>query len=216
MTNWCADGRAIDPPPRYFLQRLYDFDAMLILMPSREQLGAYVLGRRKQWGPGLTEQAIDAVYTKADTKMCILHGAVPVCMVFKTGTSSWNPDPLIRSLQARDLWAHGGADKVADLLEAQEAAAEAANKKRIRDDIYERSGEGWRSYQARTGQSSLKFKDFHPTKGQSAPSPGAGVPVLNSDSSSTAGLGQPKRKRKSTKSVVSGERVGATIGRRGH
>lgn len=169
---WVGDNPNAEQPPPYFLQRLYDFDAMLVLMPSRDQPGAYVLGRRKQFGPGITEQALDAVYTKADTKMCILNGAVPVCMVFKPVNGSWSPDPLIQTLKARDLWAHGGAEKVADMLEAQEAAEKAATQKAIRDDLYNRSGDGWRSYQARTGQSTIKFNDNYPTKSpKESPSP---------------------------------------------
>jgi hypothetical protein len=209
--NWNSDGRSVDTPPAYFLQRLYDFDAELVLMPSREQPGAYVLGRRKQWGPGLTEATIGAIYTKADTKMAILNGCVPVCMVFKPVSGSWSPDGLIAKLAARDIWTHGGANKVADMLEAQEDAAKAANAQAIRDDLYNRSGDAWRSYQARTGQSSIKFKDTYPTKGQSVPSPGAGVPVLNSDSSSTAGLGKLRTPRKNLR-----KKRNATIGRRGH
>ncbi len=200
--NWNPDGRAIDAPPAYFLQRLYDFDAMLVLLPSREQPGAYVLGRRKQWGPGLTEAAIDAMYTKADTKMAILNGTVPVCMVFKPTSGSWNPDPLIRSLMARDIWAHGGAEKVADMQEAQEDAERAAQDKATRDDLYNRSGDAWRSYQARTGQSSIHFKEM-PSKTQQSAADGEVVaPQTTTGARSTAGLGQPRKR-------------GATIGRRG-
>jgi hypothetical protein len=200
MRNWNPDGRTIDAPPSYFLQRLYDFDAELVLMPSRERPGAYVLGRRKQWGPGLTEKAIDSVYTKADTKMAILAGCVPVCMVFKPVSGAWTPDGLIATLAARDIWAHGGAEKVADLLEAQEDAAKEAIRKKTRDDIYERSGDGWRSYQARTGQSSIKFKDNYPTKTQETPAPGSGVRKKNSKS--TAGLGQPRRKKTRRRATI--------------
>lgn len=192
MRNWNPDGRTVDAPPRYFLQRLYDFDAELVLMPSREQPGAYVLGRRKQWGPGLTEASVGSVYTKADTKMAILNGTVPVCMVFKPVSGSWSPDGLIAKLAARDIWAHGGADKVADLLEAQEDAAKEAIRKQTRDDIYERSGDGWRSYQARTGQSTIKFKDNYPTKTQQSAAAGSGTRKIKSKS--TVGLGQPRRK----------------------
>lgn len=201
LRNWNPDGRSIDAPPAYFLQRLYDFDAELVLMPSREQPGAYVLGRRKQWGPGLTQAAVDAVYTKADTKMAILAGCVPVCMVFKPVSGNWIPDGLIRTLAARDLWAHGGADKVADMLEAQEDAADKANKKAIRDSIYERSGDAWRSYQARTGQSSIKFKDMLPAKTQRSAAAGSGI--RKTKSKSTAGLGKP-RKRKRTRDATIG------------
>jgi hypothetical protein len=209
MRNWVADNRNSERPPQYFLQRLYDFDAMLVLMPSREQPGAYVLGRRKQWGPGITESAIDAVYSKPDTKMAIINGTVPVCMVFKPVNGSWNPDPLIRTLMARDIWAHGGADAVADMLEAQEDAEKAAALEVSRKNIWDRSGDAWRSYQARTGQSTIRFHDFLPTR-HSASSPGAGVPVSNPDSSSTAGLGKLRNQRKRLR-----KKRNATIGRRG-
>ncbi len=183
--NWIRDNGNAEQPPAYFLQRLYDFDAMLVLMPSRNMPGAYVLGRRKQFGPGLTEAAISAVYTKADTVMAVVNGTVPVCMVFKPVKGSWNPDPLIRTLMARDLWAHGGADKVADMLEAQEDAATKATQQAIRDDLYNRSGDAWRSYQARTGQSNIQFHDRFKSKTV------LGAPAQVSES--TVGLG---RKRK--------------------
>lgn len=193
LRNWNSDGRRVDAPPAYFLQRLYDFDAELVLMPSREQPGAYVLGRRKQWGVGVTEKAIDAVYTKADTKMTILNGCVPVCMVFKPISGTWSPDGLIAKLAARDIWAHGGADKVADMLEAQEDAVKEANRLAIRDDLYNRSGDGWRSYQARTGQSTIKFKDMYPTKTQHSAAPGEVVaPFKTTGPRSTAGLARKR------------------------
>ncbi len=192
LRNWNPDGQAIDAPPAYFLQRLYDFDAELVLMPSRERPGAYVLGRRKQWGPGLSEAAVDGVYTKPDTKMAILNGTVPVCMVFKPVNGSWSPDPLIRTLMARDIWAHGGADKVADMLEAQEDAEKKATQAAIRDDLYNRSGDAWRSYQARTGQSTIKFNDNHPTKTQRTAAIGSGL--RKKKSKSTAGLGSKPRR----------------------
>jgi hypothetical protein len=34
--NWVEDNLNSEKPPPYFLQRLYDFDAMLVLMPSRQ------------------------------------------------------------------------------------------------------------------------------------------------------------------------------------
>jgi len=156
-SNYIADNAFAEVPPPYFLQRLYDQDAMLVVIPSRNVPSAYVIARKKQWGPGLTEAAIDAVYAKPDTKMCVKYGCVPVCLMYKTGTS-WNPDPIIRTLQARDMWAHGGPEKVADLLEEQEAAAKIKTQKEIRDDLWNRSGDAWRSYQHRTGQTSIQSR----------------------------------------------------------
>lgn len=149
--NYIVDNSRMEIPPAYFLARIWDQDAMLVVLPSRHVPFAYVIARRKQFGPGLTSGAIDAQYSQPDTKMCVQHNCVPVCLMYKTGTS-WNPDPIIRSLRARDLWAHGGPNKVADLLDEQDTAAKARIKKQIRDELYERSGDGWRSYKARTGQ----------------------------------------------------------------
>ena len=179
--NYIPDSAAEVPPP-YFLSRIWDQDAMLVVIPSRKTPGAYVIARRKQFSKGLTEAAIDAQIDQPDTKMCIMNGCVPVCLMFKTGPS-WDADPIIRSLRARDLWAHGGADKVADMLEEDEAAAKAKIAKDIRDDIYNRSGDGWRSYQARTKQTTNtpygQVQPAQPRKGRRIYS--------NSPSGSTAG-----------------------------
>jgi hypothetical protein len=103
--------------------------------------------------------------------------------MYKTGPT-WNPDPIIETLKARDLWAVGGGDKAADLLEAQEDAAAAKLKAEIRDDIWNRSGDAWRSYKARTGQSTIRHNDTRtaqPRKGRRIYS--------NSPSGSMAGSG---------------------------
>lgn len=187
-SNWIADNGNAPKPPNYFLQRIFDYDAMLVVIPSRDNPGAYVIARRKQFGPGVTPAALDAVYTKADTKMCILHNTVPVCLMMQNGCS-WDPSQIIERLFARDLWAHGGADRVADMLEAQEVAAQAKIDAAIRDDIYNRSGDAWRSYQARTGQSSIHFKELVPTsQADSLPAGEVAAPDNTAGARSTAGL----------------------------
>ena len=168
-------------PPTYFLQRIWDQDTMLVILPSRKVPFAYVIARRKQWSKGLTKNAIQETVYQPDTKMCLLYGLVPVCLMHKQGVG-WNPDPVIRSLQARDLWTHGGPDKVADLLEEQEEAEKANTRQLIRDDLWNRSGDAWRSYQARTGQSTIKHHDFPRTERRS-------TQTAPSTSRSTAGLG---------------------------
>lgn len=157
--NYIPDNERMAVPPPYFLQRIHDQDAMLVIIPSRATPFAYVVARRKQFGPGISAEAIDATYSHPDTKMCVLYGCVPVCLMFRNSTGGWDPDPVIRKLQARDLWAHGGAEKVAAMLEAQEEAEKEKIRQATRDDLYNRSGDAWRSYQARTGASSIKFHE---------------------------------------------------------
>ena len=149
--NYIPDNTRMPVPPAYFLQRISDFDSQLVLLPSRTHPAAYVIARRKQFGPGLTAAAIDA-YTQPDTKMCVSHSLVPVCLMYRTGPG-WDAEAIVRKLAARDIWAHGGADKVADLLETQEETEQQTIRQQIRNDMWDRSGDAWRSYQRRTGQS---------------------------------------------------------------
>lgn len=150
----------MEQPPPYFLQRLFDFDNMLVIVPSRNVPFAYVIARRKQFSKGLSDKALEGTIQQPDTKMCLAYGLVPVCLMYKTGPS-WEIDGLLQSLAARDMWAHGGPDKVADMLETQEEAAKAKIRAETRADIYNRSLDGWRSYQARTGQTTNLFHDYH-------------------------------------------------------
>lgn len=149
-----GDGQ-MPVPPEYFLQRIYDYDALLVLFASMVRPGCYVLARRREHSPGLTSAAL-ALVANPDTRTCMAMGWVPVCVMYQTGLS-WDPAPIIAKLMARDLRAHGGADKAADLLEQQEADVETARKKALRDDLWNRSGDGWRTYQARTGASTIQF-----------------------------------------------------------
>jgi hypothetical protein len=138
-------------PPTYWLQRLFDFDNMLVVFPSFVRPYAYVLARRRQRSAGLTDKAIDSTLTHPDTKAALARGLVPVTLIFRTGTT-WSIDNILASLRARDVWAHGGPDKFADTLDAADERDKQKIKADIRDDMWTRSGDAWRSYQARTGQ----------------------------------------------------------------
>jgi hypothetical protein len=152
---------SLPTPPEYFLQRIYDFDSMLVMFPSSARPGAYVIARRREHTVGLSGAALAAL-TNPDTRLCVAMGWIPVCVMVQSGIS-WDPSQIIAKLKARDLWEHGGADKVADMLEADEAKAEETRKKAIRDEMWDRSGDGWRTYQARTGASSILANDNYPT-----------------------------------------------------
>lgn len=166
--NYISVAGELEAPSAYFLQRLSDFDNMLVVFPSKKVPGAYVIARRRQFSAGLSDKAIEQGITQPDTIICLQNGLVPVCLMYKTGPS-WNPDPIIETLKARDLWAVGGGDAAADLLEAQEDAAKAKLSAEIRDDQWNRSGDAYRSYKARTGQSTIRHNDTRkaqPRKGR--------------------------------------------------
>ena len=172
-------------PPAYWLQRLYDFDADLVVFPSKNQPFAYVLARRARLTGGMTDQAILDTVTQPDTLFCFKNRLVPVSMIYRHGTG-WSIDNIIRSLKARDIWAQGGAEKVAEKMDEQDEAGRTAIKKDIRDDMWNRSGDAWRSYQARTGQRS---KLTVPKVGTIVPNPRTERRIQTAPSGSTAGSG---------------------------
>lgn len=149
--NYLDDNANMAVPPAYWLQRLYDFDAELVVFPSRYRPFAYVLARRQRFSAGIKDKALEQTIDQPDTKLCLARGLVPVSLIFRTGVT-WSIDNIIASLKARDIWAHGGGDKAADILDAQEARTRQAEQQKVRDDMWMRSGQAWESYQRRTGQ----------------------------------------------------------------
>ena len=176
--TYIADNPRMETPPEWFLQRLFDYDSQLVLLPSRYKPYAYVIARRSRLGRrGLTGNAIADTITQPDTLMCMHYGCVPVCLMFKHGPQ-WSVDGVLNTLKARDLWAVGGGDKAADLLEADEAAAKKKQDDDKREELRGLSREAYRSYKMRTGGRVV-------SAGHSRP--GAANP--NSPSSRTAATG---------------------------
>lgn len=139
-------------PPKYWLERLYDFDADLVVFPSIQTPFAYVLARKARRTGGMNIQ--DPAFAKSapDTKFCIMRHLLPVSLIYRYNAVSWSIDNIIAELKRRDIWAAGGGDAYADQADAADTQAEHHTKQTIRDDMYNRSGDAWRSYQARTGQ----------------------------------------------------------------
>lgn len=149
--SYVDDNRRMDVPPAWFLQQLHDYDGDLVLLPSRARPFAYVIARRARLSGGLTPKAMERTITQPDTKMCWHYGLVPICLMFKHGPV-WNVDGVLRTLKARDTWAHGGGDKMADAIEAAEAKDVETRRAQQRDEIRHLSVEAYRSYKRRTGQ----------------------------------------------------------------
>jgi hypothetical protein len=176
--TYVADNPRMETPPEWFLGRLHDYDAELVVLPSRYKPYAYVIARRSRLGRrGLTGNAIADTITQPDTLMCMRYGCVPVCLMFKHGPQ-WSVDGVLAKLRARDLWAAGGAEKAADQLEADEAAAKAKQDADKRDELMGLGREAYRSYKMRTGQRVV-------SAGHSRP----GAANTNSPSNSTAATG---------------------------
>ena len=137
----------LSAPPAWWLQQLYDYDSQLVVVPSRQE-SIYRLARRTWNRPGI--QLMADIHREKDTAMLASYGLVPVTTII--GWGIWGTN-IFNSLRARDIWAHGGAEKFVKLEEDAEAEAERKKKAAIRDDMWVRSGDAWQSYKQRTRQS---------------------------------------------------------------
>lgn len=155
FSNWIADENpfSLEQPPNWWLQRLSDFDPDLVVLPSRQKR-QYRIARRARLSGGMSVQT--AAHNPAgDIAMLIKYTLVPVTTIVKTGPT-WEIDNVLNGLRARDIWRAGGADAMADKIEAEEAAAEQKRRDATKADLQYRARDGYRTYKARTGQSTLK------------------------------------------------------------
>lgn len=163
--NWIPDVNRwqLPTPPAWFLTRLWDFDHMLVLVPSRVAVKdcppRYLLCRRREHSAGLGDVAL-LDNKHPDTNMCYAHGIVPVApLSFNNGASTFTEagcTSLLAELAARDMWAvSGGAggdgDAVVDALEAGERAVAVRERATLRDTFHHMGRDAWRSLTARTG-----------------------------------------------------------------
>lgn len=174
--NWIADRNPnkLPTPPAWALKKLWDFDHLLVLVPSRNKpvLGErpqYLLCRRAVMSAGLGKEAL-MENQHPDTWMCQEHSLVPIAPLrWKSGETTWRErdvDLFIAELKARDTWAisggpNGDADKVVDHIEAMERHAEEVQRASIRDMFFHRGRDAWRSMQARIGARNHRASDYH-------------------------------------------------------
>lgn len=168
--NWIPDTNRwnLPEPPEWMLKRLFDFDHMLVIVPSRFSR-QYLLCRRRQFSAGLGDVAmLDNKHP--DTNMCMVNRIMPVApLVFNNGAFIFTEagvTDLLNTLRRRDTWGlsggpQGDGDKVADAIEADEAQQEAQLNARIRDNIKARARDAWRSLLARTGLRNKRASDYH-------------------------------------------------------
>ncbi len=168
--NWIADENkfGLEKPPDWWLQRLADFDHRLVLMPSRKERKAYLLGIRRLHSAGLGDVAmLDNKHP--DTNMCYMHGVLPIGPLNVVGQNPFTEttiNSLLDSLRRRDTWrlegeGTGNPLSYADAVEEAEQKREAKERQDIWDSFYHRGRDAWRSMQARIGSRSRRASDHH-------------------------------------------------------
>jgi hypothetical protein len=155
----------LEPPPLWWQQGLWAFDADLRILPGRKR-PVWWLARVQRLSRGLTGEAI--VDDQADTAMFVRHNLISVTWIASTeGWSEGFLQYIVGELVARDTWAVEGGPLTEDLvrkamfeggskygrmLDDRDDADRARINKEVREDVYHATGEAWRSRQARTGE----------------------------------------------------------------
>jgi len=174
LPNWIEGENRwrLAKPPQWFLLGLYNFDAQLVIIPSKMEpaKGAkpyYLLARRALRTGGMG-RAVLLDNKHPDTNMCMVHGLVPVAPLrFRDGLNNsftqGGLDSLIADLKSRDQWAisDSDGDKVADHIEQNEQRANDKQRAGLRDMFYHMARDAYRSLKARTGQRNKRASDYH-------------------------------------------------------
>lgn len=142
-------------PPNWWLQKLFDYDSQLVIVPSRIRM-AYILARRRRFSNAMAELAtLDQNMVKLsaglDGDTLANHNLIYVRHLI--GETVRKPE-IFQWLADHDVTAKGGGEKVAARVEDIEADLASQKRRNMISDIEHRAGDAWRSYQARTGRRS--------------------------------------------------------------
>lgn len=192
--NWVADTNRfnLEAPPDWFLVELHNFDAALVVIPSRFTR-RYLLARKRQYTAGLGDVAM-LDNRHPDTNMLYTHNLLPVSHLNFTGT--WATKTLFEQLRRRDTWAVTGGptsmlrdageklEALANAVDDADRAVEAKRKRILREDFYHRGRDAWRSLQARIGTRNKRASDAHGVAPAPKPKPQTTQRVILTDASS--------------------------------
>lgn len=152
--NWIRDTNRwnLAAPPVWWLQKLHDVDADLVVIPSRLRR-AYVLARRRRRSltmPKSLQLDTDMTTLLDGSDGDMLASRKLIHVEYLLGYGTWG-DTIFHQLRQRDTWAAGGASRLADRLDEADAAVRAKTRQQIATDMEYRAADAWRSLQARTG-----------------------------------------------------------------
>lgn len=149
LPNWIPDMNrfSLAGPPKWWLLKLNEFDNSLVVVPSRQGFYYRLTQRRK---PKLTTNIVnDALFNESDTKMLARYGLVPVTTIL--ATANWSNPYLFENLRQRAPWRLGGAEKVNQMLEAQDQQDELDKRAKIDEHLTYLGKDAWRLYGKKIG-----------------------------------------------------------------
>lgn len=149
MVNYIPDVNrfSLTGPPRWWLKKLYEFDNSLVVLPSRQDY-LYRLAQRRKLNLA-TKFTQDMLWAASDTKMLASYGLIPVTTII--ATANWSNPLMFETLRNRAPWRMGGADKVADMLDAQEKKEELDIRAKTDEHLSYLSKDAWNLYGKKIG-----------------------------------------------------------------
>lgn len=140
-------------PPKWWLQKLWDFDNSLVVVPSRQSC-IYRLGQRRKLR--LPDHIVnDALFKESDTKMLASYGLIPVTTIL--ATANWSDPYMFVELANRAPWRMGGAAEAIKQVEAQDAKQE-MQQQFAQDDMLNWLGkDAWGLYNKKIGTRSHMY-----------------------------------------------------------
>jgi hypothetical protein len=163
LPNYIVDANPfkLAGPPDYWLQALWDFDASLVVMPSKMGF-FYRIGQRRN--PRHDMKMVDDMRKEdADARMMAAHLLVPVTTLLST--ANWSQFPIhMEAMRQRMPSRMGGHEEFNKRLDAQEAEDEL--KKQIAQDemLTSISKDAWGLYLKKLG---LRSHMYIPKTGKS-------------------------------------------------
>ena len=149
MLNYIPDVNRfkLAGPPRWFLAQLWDFDPSLVIVPSRQGFYYRLSQRRKLQ---LAEKIVnEALWQQSDTQMLASYSLVPVTTIL--ATANWGNPYIFQELANRAPWRMGGAEKVNQMLEAQDHQDDFQKQAKTDEHLTYLGKDGWQLYRKKIG-----------------------------------------------------------------
>jgi len=134
-------------PPTWWLDKLWDFDNSLVVVPSRQDC-IYRLAQRRKLN--LANNIVnDALFNESDTKLLARYGLVPVTTII--ATANWGNPYIFEELRRRAPWRLGGADVVNQMLDAQDQKDELDKRAKTDEYLTYLGKDAWKLYNKKIG-----------------------------------------------------------------
>lgn len=155
MVNFIPDHNKfkLAGPPKWWLQRLHDFDPTLAVVPSRQGF-FYRLAQRKKLS--LPEQmAQGSLWHESDTQMLATYGLIPVTTI--VATANWSNPFMFEELRRRSPHRMGGAAKITEQIEQAERDESDRKNAVIEDQTTQVAKDAWGMYLKKIGLRSQMY-----------------------------------------------------------